>query len=113
MNVSALNPVPKDRVSFSYSSLREVPKASGCYVLTTFRGFILYVGLSLDLSERFEFHVNDPGKTSPTQEGKATWFYYLRYDAKNLPRLERTWIVAFERQHGRKPILNKVSSPIG
>jgi excinuclease UvrABC nuclease subunit len=112
MKLQYLSPTPVDRVQFKLISYKSVPKVEGCYVLTTFDDSILYIGLSKNLYERFQQHLNNPEKTSPTADGKANWFYYTTYDKKNLPKLERTWVNQYQIIHGRLPILNKVSSPI-
>ncbi len=112
MKIEELIPLPKDKVHFKLASFKFVPKKEGYYVLTTFDNDILYIGLSDNLFDRFQQHLGNPEKTNPTKEGKAIWFYFTTYDPKNLPKLERSWINQFDTKHGRKPILNKVSSPI-
>ena len=112
MKIKELSPTPEDKVHFKLSSFKSVPKKTGCYVLTTFENDILYIGLSDNLYDRFQQHLDNPAKTNPTKEGKAIWFYFTVYDPKNLPKLERTWLNHFETMHGRLPILNKVNSPI-
>ncbi len=74
--------------------------------------YILYIGLSENLYDRFQQHLDNQEKTSPTKEGKAVWFYYLTYKVDNLPKLERTWLNQFNSNNGRHPILNKMNSPI-
>lgn len=112
MRIHELDPLPKDRVHFRLSSFKSVPKEKGCYVITTFETAILYIGLSDNLFKRFQEHLANSEKTSPTKEGKAIWFYFITYDPKNLPKLERTWLNHFVAIHGHLPILNKVNSPI-
>ncbi len=112
MKLEKLIPLPKNKVLFELSSFNSVPKETGCYVLTTFDNDILYIGLSDNLFDRFQQHLDNPEKTNPTKEGKAIWFYFTIYDPKNLPKLERTWINQFAAIHGRFPILNKVNSPV-
>jgi hypothetical protein len=80
--------------------------------LATFIGDILYIGLANNLYNRFQQHLNSFNKINVTDEGKATWVYFLEYDSDNLPKLERTWLNQFEALHGDKPILNKINSPI-
>jgi len=113
MKIEELNPCPKDRVYFKLSSFKSVPKVEGCYVLTTFENDILYIGLSDNLFVRFQQHLDNPEKTTPTKEGKAVWFYFMLYNQIKLEQLERTWLNHFSNKHGRRPILNKVDSPIG
>lgn len=112
MKIQELIPLPKSKVNFKYSSFRYVPKETGCYILTTFDNDILYIGLSDNLFDRFQQHLDNSEKTKPTKEGKAIWFYFTTYDSKNLQKLERTWLNQFSNSHGKRPILNKVDSPI-
>lgn len=112
MKIEELIPLPKDRIHFKFAFFKSVPKKTGCYVLSTFDNDILYIGLSDNLFDRFQQHLNDPEKTNPTKEGKAIWFYFFNYNPANLPQLERTWMNQFVVIHGRRPILNKVDSPI-
>lgn len=112
MKAEELIPLPKDKVHFKLAYFKSVPKETGCYILTNFNNDILYIGLSENLFDRFQEHLNNPEKTNPTENGKAYWFYYLKYDSRNLERLERSWINQYENIHGECPILNKISSPI-
>lgn len=113
MKVDELTPRPTGRVTFKLESFRKVPPNSGCYVLSTYDEDILYIGLSDNLFARFQQHLENPEKTSTTKEGRAVWFHYMKYGADNLPKLERTWLNHYAAMHGRLPILNKVSSPLG
>ena len=112
MKVDDLTPKPIDKVQFKLASFKSVPQDNGCYILTTFENDILYIGLAINLYNRFKQHLENPEKTNPTSEGKAIWFYFTTFDPKNLPKLERTWLNQFTNVHGRLPILNKVNSPI-
>ena len=112
MRVNDLVPKPIDKVLFKLASSKEVPQDGGCYVLATFANDILYIGLAANLNNRFKQHLDNPEKTKPTSDGKAIWFYFIIFDPKNLPKLERTWLNQFTDTHGRFPILNKVNSPI-
>lgn len=113
MTINELIPQPTEKVAFKLSSFKIVPKHSGCYILTTFSNEILYIGLTDNLYTRFQQHLNNPEKISPTKIGKAVWFYYLFYDVNNLPKLERTWLNQYVSNKGKLPILNKISSPVG
>jgi hypothetical protein len=113
MKIEQLSPKPDDKIQFKLSFYKNAPKTSGCYVLATFEDDILYIGLSDNLYKRFQQHLENPNKTQSTPEGKAVWFYYIRYNINNLPKLERTWLNQFEAIQGKLPILNKISSPIG
>ena len=112
MKIQELNPLPESKVIFKLSSFKLVPKEAGCYVLTTFEGDILYIGLSENLFVRFQQHLGNSEKTLPTKEGKVVWFHYLKYDLYNLPKLERSWINSFLANQGVLPTLNKISSPL-
>ena len=112
MNIEQLLPKPNCKIQFKLSFYKSVPKISGVYLLTTLQNDILYIGLSDNLYNRFQQHLDNVEKTQPTLNGKAVWFFYLEYDIKNLPKLERTWINQYESMHGELPILNKISSPI-
>jgi hypothetical protein len=112
MKTEQLSPKPSNKVQFKLSSYKSIPKISGCYVLATFENDILYIGLSDNLYNRFQQHLDNPEKTKPTSNGKAIWFFYIEYDTINLTKLERTWLNQFEVTEGELPILNKVSSPI-
>ena len=112
MIIQNLKPSPIDKFNFKLSSIKNIPKESGCYVLTTFSGDILYIGLAVNLQNRFKQHLDNINKISPTSNGKAVWFYFKLYDPKNLNKLERSWINQYVETHGEFPILNKVNSPI-
>ena len=112
MNVTELIPQPVEKVLFKLSSFRKVPQTAGCYILTTFEGIILYIGLSIDLNKRFQQHLDNPEKIHLTERGKAFWFHFSDYDRNNLNKLERTWLNQYQTVHGRRPILNKADSPI-
>lgn len=112
MKTSALKPEVKCRVLFRRASCSSVPKESGCYVLATFDDEVLYVGLATSLFNRFEQHLDNQGKTTPTKWGRAFWFYFLQYSARNLNSLERGWLNQYQVEHGHLPTLNKVDSPV-
>lgn len=112
MNIKELIPVPTTKVSFKLSTFKSLPKLGGCYVLSTYDDFILYIGLSSNLYSRFQQHLENPEKTKPTTNGKAIWFYYILCEKHKLEQLERTWLNQFVLKHGVLPILNKIESPI-
>lgn len=85
-------------------------QAAGCYVLATFSGVVLYVGLSADLRRRMGQHLDSPAKTGCTELGRAVIFHWLECDPPN--RVERTWMNTHIEHEGRLPILNSVYSPI-
>lgn len=112
MKADELIPKVKERVQFSLKNRRSVPKEAGCYVLTTFNGEVLYVGLTDSLYRRFFEHRDTKEKRNPTKQGLAFWFYYLVIDKKEINRIERGWLNQHLSLHGTYPILNKVHSPV-
>ena len=65
MNVEALVPKPSAWEPFRRDRVGYVPMVSGCYVLTTQTGHILYVGLTSNLRGRMEQHLDTPEKVQP------------------------------------------------
>jgi hypothetical protein len=112
VKVEQLEPLPSAKFPFKYSAYQDIPKNAGCYTLVTFSNDILYIGLTINLYNRFMQHLDSPDKSGVTKYGKAVWFYFLGYDSNNLQKLERTWLNQYEAIHGIKPILNKISSPL-
>lgn len=112
MKVEQLDPFPSAKFPFKYSAYKEIPRISGCYALITFSNDILYIGLSVNLHNRFQQHLDSQDKVGITEDGKAVWFYYMTCEASKLQRLERTWLNQYEAIHGNKPIFNKISSPL-
>lgn len=112
MKVETLKPLPTNLVPFDLTSYKQVPRSSGCYILSTYDNEILYIGLTKNLYNRFIKHLNTPEKINPTIDGRAIWFHYMVFDTQNLPKLERTWLNQFLIAHARFPILNKISSPL-
>jgi hypothetical protein len=111
VKVEQLEPLPSAKFPFKYATYKAIPRVAGCYILTTFSNDILYIGLSTNLYNRFQQHL-DSDKVHITDDGKAVWFHFLEYDASSLQKLERTWLHQYEAIHGNKPIFNKVSSPL-
>jgi hypothetical protein len=112
MKIDGLIPPPESKVLFKRASDKSIPQDSGCYIITNFENSILYIGLASNLKNRFKQHLDNPEKTNPTIDGKAIWFYFKKYEIKNLPKLERSWLNQFNDVNGRRPILNKVDSPV-
>ena len=110
MKIEDLKPSPNRRENFLRKRQRFIPDKSGCYVLTTFQDDILYVGLTNDLRQRFGKHLDDPQKTSKTENGRAFFFHWLECDELN--KVERTWLNDCVLTDGALPILNKINSPI-
>ena len=110
MNVSDLVPVVVGCDSFRKSRERFIPDHAGCYVLATFEGEVLYIGLATKLRRRIAQHLDNPEKVAPTQYGRAVIVHWRNAD--NLEQLERTWLLLHEQHEGRMPVLNKVHSPL-
>ena len=112
MKAGELSPAVVERVQFTLRYQKRVPSESGCYVLTTFEGDVLYVGLSCDLNRRFGEHRGNVEKCEPTLFGKAFWFYFLKQPDKETERVERSWMNQYCSIHGERPVLNQVDSPV-
>jgi hypothetical protein len=69
MNLRELMPQPTHCEPFKRNRERFVPETSGCYVLTSFLGDVLYVGLADKLRRRMNDHLDDPIKTGGTRLG--------------------------------------------
>ena len=110
MKVQDLKPMPDHRENFRHNRQRFIPKKSGCYVLATFQGDVLYVGLTKDLQHRFGDHLDDAKKISKTENGRAFFFHWFECD--ELEKVERTWQNECELEDGVLPILNRVKSPV-
>lgn len=112
MKVERLFPKTIHRLQFGLRFRKFVPREPGCYVLASFDDHVLYVGLTDNLFRRFAEHWDTKIKRAPTSVGRAFWFYYLKCAAKDLCRIERTWINQYVELHGVLPLLNKVNSPV-
>lgn len=110
MKVMSLTPKPKDREFFRRDRHGFIPNISGCYLLVTFGGDILYIGLSTQLRTRFGNHLDDPLKRKLTKYGRAFFFYWM--ETLELEKIERTWLNQCELVDGKLPVLNKVNSPV-
>lgn len=109
MIVDLLVPAPTARELFKRSSERFIPEQSGCYVLSTFDGVVLYVGLATSIRRRFCSHLDDPTKTIETALGRATMFHWIK--RADIEKVERTWMNIHVTEEGALPILNKLYSP--
>lgn len=110
MTIDKLVPAATKRETFKHTSLRFVPEAPGCYVLTTFDNVVLYIGQAVNIRRRMNNHLDDPRKTELTSQGRAFFFYWLEYD--DISKLERTWLNVHGEHEPRYPILNSVNSPV-
>jgi len=104
-----LQPRADRREAFRRHRQKSIPDGPGCYVLTSFTGVVLYIGLATDLRRRFGQHLDSPQKRAPTVHGLAVLFYWR--EALEINKLERTWLNIHELAEGRLPVLNAVHSP--
>jgi hypothetical protein len=109
MNVGELRPQPSRSEPFRRSRERFVTEAAGCYVLSTFDGRVLYVGLADNIRRRVNQHLDSPTKTDTTTEGRAVIIHWL--ETKETNKVERTWMNIHITTEGRLPILNSIYSP--
>lgn len=109
MNTVDLTPTPTNRRPFRRNHQKFVPDRSGCYVLSTFIGVVLYVGLAEDLRRRMGEHLDTPEKVSATRFGRAVWFHWVETVQTN--KVERTWMNIHIQSEGRLPELNRAYSP--
>jgi hypothetical protein len=110
MNVDLLVPKVLAREPFRRDCYRFVPAKPGCYVLTTFGGDVLYIGLTKNLRRRLEEHLDNSQKTLATGVGRAVFFNWR--ETPDLQKVERTWMNIHEIAEARLPILNSVFSPV-
>lgn len=108
--MSKLSPPVEACDVFRKSRERLVPDKAGCYVLTTFDGEVLYIGLAKNLRRRIAQHLDNPAKILPTPKGRAVIVHW-RF-ASELEQLERTWLLIHEQHEARLPVLNRVHSPV-
>ncbi|WP_157700467.1 GIY-YIG nuclease family protein [Rhizobium etli] len=84
-----------------------IPDSSSCYVLTSFDGNVLYVGLTKNLKRGMAQHLDNREKVNPTN-GRVVWFCWLERD--DLSEVERRWMNIHTQHHCAPPILNKIYS---
>lgn len=109
MKIGQLLPLPSHNQLFRRSHVKFFPSQGGCYLLATFDEEILYIGLSVNLRNRIEQHLDNPEKTLLTSNGRAVIVHYL--ESNEPERLERTWMNNAISIDGNLPILNKAYSP--
>ena len=113
MRVERLFPAPDQRTRFAWSHHITVPDQSGCYVLATYDGDVLYVGLSTtSIRNRMGFHLDTPSKRSGSDLGVPFWFFYTGRPATEVGPIERGWMNQSILEDGQIPPLNQVFSPI-
>lgn len=109
MKVGLLVPCPVGKIRFQRNQQKFAPEEAGCYALTTFAEEVLYVGLATNLRRRMGEHLDNPEKCAPTLQGRAIWFHWI--EAKEIEKIERTWMNIHIENEGRLPILNSIYSP--
>jgi len=109
MNLSELNPLPTHREPFNRNNERFIPETAGCYVLTTFEGVVLYIGLTENLRRRMNQHLDSPQKTELTKLGRAILFHWI--ETPDTYKIERTWLNTHSYNEGSLPVLNGMNSP--
>ncbi len=110
MNFENLVPQPNRSESFLRRRMHLIPAVSGCYALSSLDGTVLYVGLASNLQRRFGQHLDSPEKCSPTIHGRAVLFHWI--ESPDMNKIERTWMNIHIQNEGKRPVLNKVDSPI-
>lgn len=113
MNVQCLIPYPTNRLLFAWSQQPHIPALPGCYVLATFSGEVLYVGLaSVSIRDRMAKHLDTGEKRAIGPLGAAYWFYYHLCSSEKVASIERGWMNTSILETGARPPLNKIDSPL-
>lgn len=112
MRVERLSPKPSERTRFAWSHHVTVPDKAGCYALVTYDGTVLYVGLATSIRGRMGSHLDTEEKRKGTNLGVPFWFDYLIVAPESVAAIERGWLNQAMLTDGRKPPLNKISSPL-
>jgi hypothetical protein len=113
MMIEDLQPAPDHRTRFEWRHCASVPELAGCYVLATYAGVVLYVGLaSRSIRDRMLAHFDNPVKQAGSTAGVPYWFLYLTCDSSRVNMLERGWFNIAKLRDGAFPPLNRVDSPV-
>ena len=113
MKVDCLKPAADQQTRFAWSHQKTVPDQSGCYVLTTYSGDVLYVGLATkSIRNRMMSHLDTPSKQKGSHLGVPFWFYYIVTPATDVGPIERGWMNQAILEDGEMPPLNRVYSPL-
>jgi hypothetical protein len=110
MNIAELIPQPAHCETFKRNRERFIPEKPGCYVLTTFSRVVLYIGLTNNLRNRMNDHLDRPQKTGETKIGRAVLFFWT--ESLDTNKIERTWMNIHVQCEGSLPELNSVYSPV-
>lgn len=99
---------PEIKIKFEYSELDKAPKQSGCYIITTPNGTILYIGETGNIRNRMEQHLDGKEKKKLTPLGMPYWFYYKLCSVREKIPLEDAWINEYKlNSKGKRPYFNK------
>ena len=110
VNVQQFNPAPGNKEVFRPDRRKFVATGSGCYVLATFEGRVLYIGRTKNLRRRFTEHLESDRMTAVTSDGRAFFFHWL--ERNDIERGERTWLNACKVADARLPVLNLIDASI-
>ncbi len=106
-------PSPEVQTRFAWSHHVGVPDEPGCYVLVTFSGELLYVGVATSsIRHRMGAHLETSEKRKGGVAGVPFWFSYLVRPATIVLSIERGWMNQAILQDGDLPPLNKIYSPV-
>lgn len=112
MNVKQLTPAADQQTQFAWSHHVTVPDAPGCYVLATYAGGVLYVGLaSKSIRARMGAHLDTQEKLKGGPLGVPFWFYFKQCTSGEVNAIERGWMQQSILIDGELPYLNRVYSP--
>ena len=113
MRVEQLTPAPDQKTRFAWSHHVTVPDQPGCYVIVTYNGDVLYVGLAtVSIRSRMGNHLDTEAKRAGTNLGVPFWFYYIVHTNSPVAPIERGWMNQAILEDGEMPPLNKVYSPL-
>ena len=107
MKVGSLKPSLPNRAPFRLSEIIRVPDKYGCYALASINDDVIYIGLSVNLHQRMQQHLDNPRMTARTSLGLASWFYYGLWNSTELDRIETELLFNFKAVEGRLPPLNR------
>ena len=99
------------KLKFSLKEKIILPKESGVYALTNFRGDVLYVGVSVNLRRRFLEHFDSNKSSLVTPFGRSYWFYYSLCPNRKHRYFERGLLHQAQLLDGCLPWFNRVGAP--
>lgn len=108
MKVAELDSEIKCRVGFELRFSIGVPSKPGCYMLASFYGDVLYVGMTNNLQRRMEEHLDNSRMMQRTSFGLASWFYFRSLSEECLYQTERHLLSRYKFKEGQLPPLNRI-----